>query len=336
MNVAEMKILARTLVREHQFIDAHFIRFLNLAYREFARGFIIPRLNAGPAVTLPQISGETQRFMLPYDHSRVISFFDANNRSLDVLPSEDVRQYGEYNSLGSFVQFYEYTFASIAPLYDSAAVTVTLGISNRGVTATASSPIFTSAHVGEWLLPINRNSVAGSSNPEDCAYLISATAGTVAAPSATCTLARPFRGVLSDAGTVSDLTTGYFEIRPRNTPIIRIWGDPGSSNTATISAEYQRVPSKLANPEDVPEESRLCEAMVFKAIMLAGIVFKEPFLVKTSTEKISESLSVFQTTKDFDKNLIHNFISGNPMSRSHGMLAGRHLGGDLGRSSMRY
>lgn len=335
MNVREMRILARSIIRENQIIDSHLIRYLNLAYREISRSIIVNRLNAGEPVELVGVTSQTQSFYLPYDFSRVISFFDSNNRSLDILPSEDVRQMNEYNALGTFVQFYEYKSANISPLYDSYAATVTCGISNRGTTVTASSAVFTDAHIGEWLLPIANNSTAGAGNPEDYAYLISDTAGTTAAPSTTCTLARPFRGVISDSGTVSDLTTGYFEIRPRNTPIIKIWGT-NSDTAPTIYCEYQRVPSKLANDEDIMEEPRLAEAVVFKAVLMAGWAFREENVFKMADAKIRESTDAFEKSKNFDMKLIHNFIVGNPMARSHGMISGLRVGGGPGGAGWAY
>ncbi len=323
MNVREMRLKARSLIRENQVMDAHFLRFLNSAYREISRAYIIPRLHSG-SVTLTVVSGSTQNFYLPYDHSRVISFYDSNGRSLDVLRSEDVRQFNEYNALGSFVCFYEYSGVNLTPLYDSVAASVTCAIANRGTTVTASSAIFTSAHVGEWLLPLDYNTSSSAGNPEDYAYLISATTGTTAVPVTTCTLTRPFRGVISDAGAVGSMTTAYFQVRPVNTPIIRIWGLAGSA--PTVYCEYQRVPSKLANNEDVPEEPRLCEALVYRAIQLSGWGFRDAFMVKTAQDKINEALGAFQTCKDYDKKQIHNFLTANPQNRTYSQIAGRHVG----------
>lgn len=327
MNVREQKIFARSIVRDSQFLDAHFLRFLNLAYRDVARQYIIPRLNAGDAVTLGAVSGSTQKYYLPYDFERTIAFFDSNNRSLDVIPSEDVHQWGEYNSFGSFVQFYEFTSVNVSPLVSSGSTPNTISITNRGTTVTCSAAVFTDEHVGEWLLPTGQNSTASSANPEDYGYLISATTGTVAVPVTTCTIARPFRGVIADTGTVGDLTTGYFEILPRNTPIIRIWGTNTNITTApTIQCEYQRKPSKLANDEDIPEESRLSEALVYMAIKMAGWAYREAFVVKTSDQTIQSALASFQTVKDFDKNLVHNFLVGNPNGRSYSQISGMRMG----------
>lgn len=332
MNVQQMRILARSLTRDWSLLEAHFLRFINLAYTEFARQLIIPKLNSGEPVELSLVSTtvpdtSSARFVLPYDFCRSIAFFDGNKRSMDVFPSEDVRQVNEYDGLGSFTQFYEHTSAIITPLYDSVSAGTTVAITNRSTTATASSAIFTDAHVGEWLLPINLNTTATAGNPEDYAYRIASTTGTVASPSTTCTLERPFRGVLTDSGSITDLSTSRFEIRPRNSPVIRIWGKTGTNPSVTIYSEYQRTPSKLANPEDIPEEPRLCEAIVFRAIMLAGVAFREAFLVKSAEAKIAESLSAFQTAKDFDRMLIRNFVIGNPNSRSHGEYGGMRMGG---------
>ena len=319
-----MKILAKSLVRESVYMDAHFLRFLNAAYREVSRLYVIPRLNNGESIELVEVTGSTQEFYLPYDHSRIISFRDSTGRSLDVLPSEDVRQFNEYNALGAFVAFYEYYGVNDTPLYNSASASVTCGIPNRSTTVTASSAIFTDAHVGEWLLPLDRNTSSSSSNPEDYGYLISATSGTTAVPTTTCTISRPFRGVISDAGSVGDMTTAYFEIRPRGCPMVRIWGN--ASAAPTIYAEYQRVPSKLANNEDIPEEPRICEALVYKSIQMAGWAFRETYMVKTAQERVLEALAGFQKSKDFDKRLIHNFLTANPQGRSYTQIGGRRMG----------
>lgn len=326
-----MRIFCRTLVREWSLLDAHMLRFLNAAYREFARTYVIPRLSAGEPVTLNTVSdtiadGSSARYILPYDHEKCLAFFDGNGRNLDVLPSTDVRAFDEYGSLGSFVQFYEYQSGVVTPLYDSVSASVTLGIPNRSTTATASSAIFTDEHVGEWLLPIHRNTATAAANPENYAYRIASTSGTVAAPSTTCTLERPFRGVLSDAGAISDLTTGYFEIRPRASPIIRIWGAQTSTDDLTIRAEYQRTPSKLANPEDIPEEPRLAEALCYKTILLSGVAFREAFQVKIAEAKIAEALGGFRSSSEFDRLQIRNFIVGNPNARSYSELGANRLG----------
>lgn len=340
MNLAQMKIFARSLIRDKALIDAHFIRWVNVAYKTIARSLVIPRLNAGDPVVLVAVSGSTQKFYLPYDFQKTIAFFDSTGRSLDIMLSEDVRQFGEYNSFGSFVQFYEFTSANITPLYDSIAQGTTLSITNKSTTATASSAIFTSAHVGEWLLPLDVNTTAGASNPEDFGYLIASTTGTVAVPSATCVLARPFRGTLSDGGTVGDLATARFEIRPRNVPICRIWGDPGSSSpSAVINIEYQRNPSKLANDEDTPEEDRLSEAIVYSAINLAGWAYQNAFQVQNAAKAISESTASFVHSKDFDRLLIRNFMTSNPMIRQYSQgVVGRHMGMHdvFSTSSIRY
>jgi hypothetical protein len=142
---------------------------------------------------------------------------------------------------------------------------------------------------------------------------------------------------MSDGGTVGNITTSYFEIRPRNTPIIRIWGDPGSSTTETIKVEYQRKPSKLANDEDIMEEPRLAHAVVFQAIKLAGWAYKQTFSVSTSEKAILEALSSFQASKDFDKQLIHNFLTSNPMNRGYSQISGRHMGrSQYSTSGIRY
>lgn len=331
MNVHQMKIFARSLVRDDQLLDAHFLRWLNVAYRELASLIIVPKLNNGDPVELIPVDDSTQKFYCPYDYGRTISFTDDNDRSLDILLSEDVRQYGEYNSFGSFVQFYEHCSANITPLYNSVDASVTLAITNRSTTATASSAIFTDEHIGEWLLPIDRNSTAGAANPEDYGYLISNTSGTVAVPTTTCTLERPFRGTLSEAGTVGSLSTSYFEIRPRNTPMIRIWGDPGSAET--ISMEYQRIPTKLANDEDIPEEPRLSHAMVYKAIQLAGWSYKQTFSVKSAENAIATALASFTSSKDFDKQLIRNYLTANPMNRGYSQISGMHMGRSNFRTS---
>lgn len=340
MNVHEMALYAKSLIRDAQLIDAHFERWLNMAYRQIASDLIIPRLHSGDQVELVQVTDSTNQFYCPYDYQRTISFVDENARSLDPILSKDLRQFGEYNTLGTFVQFYEHASVNITPLYNSFGASVTCTMNNRSLTVTASSAIFTSAHVGEWLLPIDRNSTAGSSNPEDYGYLIASTAGTVAVPSTTCTLARPFRGATSDGGVVGNVTTGYFEIRPRNTPIIRIWGDPGTTDTnITINMEYQRIPSKLANDEDVPEEPRLCAAMVHQAIQSAGWAYQNAFTVKQGEMMIAKALSEFKSSKEFDRELVHNFLVANPMSRSYSMVSGRHMGRGgrfIGSPSIRY
>lgn len=302
-------------------IDAHFNRWINIAYREMARQYIIPRLHSGNPVALTIVPGSTQRYFLPYDFSRAIAFFDSNNRSLDVIPNEDVRQFGEYNSFGSFVQYYEYHGVNQTVLADSGATPITIGVANRDTTVTASGAVFTSAMVGEYLLPLARNTATGLGNPEDYAYKIASFTSTTVV-----VLATPFRGVLADAGTVSDLVTSYFQVRPIGTPIIRIWGDPGASTTPTINLEYQKVPAKLANDEDSPEEDRLSEALVYKAIDLAGWAYLNAFMVKKAQEVIANSLGAFQTVKDFDRKLIHNFLQSNPMARSYSMLAGQRMG----------
>lgn len=321
-----MKSLARSLVRDDQGLDVNFLRYINLAYREIARQYIIPRLNAGESVALSAISTtDTQLFYLPYDFCRPLSFTDSNNRSLDVLRSEDARQVGEYNSMGTFVQFYEYRSVSVTPLYDSNANSVTCGIVNRSTTVTASAAAFdntaAATHTGQWLLPINRNSTTGSSNPEDYAYKISSVTNTT-----TAVLERPFRGVISASGTVGSLTTGYFEIRPRNTPIIRIWGN--ASTQPTIYCEYQRIPSKLANDEDIPEEPRLSETLVHKAVLLSGMALRNAFTVKAIESQIASTLATYQTSSEYDKHMIRNIIIGNPRYRSHSMqaFAGMHIG----------
>jgi hypothetical protein len=333
MNLREQKLFAKSQVGDQQLIDAHFVRWINLAYREIARQVIIPRLNNGNQVTLVVVPGSTQRFFLPYDFSKVISFQDQNFRSLDPILSEDVRQFGEYNSFGTFAQFFEHNGVNQTPLLDSGSTPDTIGIPNRSTTVTASSAIFTDAHVGEWLLPTARNTTTGAGNPEDYAYQILSTSGTVAVPALTCTISVPFRGVLSDGGSSGDLTTSYFEIRPRNTPIIRIWGDPGSTTGVAIKVEYQRVPLKLANDEDIPEEPRLAEAIVHKAMQMAGIAYRQGFMVQAAKDMVMNSLSSFQTVKDFDKQLIHNFLTANPNSRGYSQISGRHLGGNLSQFS---
>lgn len=319
MNVREMNIYARSIVRDQQLLGAHFLRWINLAYREIAREYVIPRLKNGEPVTLVAVSGSTQQYYLPYDFSRVISFFDSNGRSLDPLRSEDVRQYGEYNTLGTFVAFYEYSGVNQTPLLQSGVAPNTISITNRGTTVTASAAVFLDAHVGEWLLPLDRNTAATPSNPEDYAYKIASKTSTTVVE-----LTLPFRGVLSDAGVVGNLATSYFEVRPRGTPIMKIWGDPGAA--ATVKTEYQRIPSKLANNEDIPEDPRLSEAIVHRAIEMAGWSYKEGYNVKKAQQAVMTSLAAYQTTKDFDKLLIHNFVQSNPNGRSHSMLGGRHMG----------
>jgi hypothetical protein len=321
-----MSIMAKSLLRDNQMVDAHLLRWINAAYRMFCREYVIPRLNNGDQVELVQISGSTQNFLVPYDFIRPIAFTDSTGRHMDVLPSEDVRQFGEYNTFGSFVQFYEYNAVNLAPLYDSFANSVTLGIPNRSKIATASASIFTDEHVGEWLLPIDRNTQAGVGNPEDYAYRIASTAGTVAVPSATCTLEKAFRGVLTDSGTVTDLTTGYFYIRPPNQPILRIWGDPGAA-AITLYAEYQRQPSKLANAEDIPEEPRLGEAIVYQAIDLGGWAYREAFTARKALTAIADALSGYRKSRDFDQKMVHNFLIGNPNARSYAQVAGNRMGG---------
>lgn len=314
--------MARSLIRDQQLIDAHFIRWVNAAYRNFARLVIVPKLNSGDPVELIVVDGSTQRFYLPYDFVRAISFYDSGGRTLDILPSEDVRQINEYGSLGSFTQFYEHNSANVDPVYNSVDAAVTIEIDNRSTLATTSSAILIDDYIGEWILPINRNTTAGSGNPEDYGYLISDVP-----TSSTLTLARPFRGVISDSGSIGDLSTSYFEIRPRNTPIIRIWGDPGTE--ATINCEYQRTPSKIANDEDIPEEPRLSEAIVYEAIKMAGWSYKDSFQVKIGQDAVSSTLSSFQKSKDFDRLLIRNYIVGNPNARTYSQGIGtRHIGMD--------
>lgn len=317
-----MRLFAKSLVGDGQMLDAHFVRWTNAAYRIVSRDYVIPKLNAGDSVTLKAVTGSTQKYYLPYDFQRVISFFDDNYRSLDVLPSEDVRQYGEYNSLGSFVQFYEYTSTNITPLAESGATPVLIAIPNRSTTVTASGGTpFTSAMAtdGEWILPIDRNTAAGAANPEDYGYKIATFTSTTVV-----VLARPFRGTLSDGGSVGSLTTGYFEVRPRNTPIVRIWGDPGTA--VDINLEYQRKPSKLANDEDTPEEDRLSESLTYMAIDMAGWRYREAFMAKRAQNAIAQTLSSFEKSKDYDKRLIHNYITGNPNGRSYSQIAGNRLG----------
>lgn len=327
MNKKEMMMFARSIVRDTQFLDAHFIRYLNMAYRDVARQYIIPRLNAGDPVELNAVSGSTQEYYLPYDFCSTIGFTDSSGRTLDVLPSSDRVQFNEYDALGSFVQFYEFASSNITPLLDSGSTPNTISITNRSTTVTCTASVFTEAHIGQWLLPLARNTTSGAGNPEDYAYLIDDTAGTTALPTATCTLARPFRGVLLDSGSVDNLSTGYFEVLPRNTPIVRIWGNNTQDSTApTINCEYQRVPSKLANDEDVPEEQRLSEALVYMAIQMAGWAYREAFSVKAANQMISTTLSNFQTAKDFDKNLVRNYIVGNPNGRSYSQIAGMRMG----------
>lgn len=270
-------------------------------------------------MTLTAVSGSTQRFVLPYDYAAVIAFVDGNGRSLDPIPSMDVRQFGEYNSFGSFVAFFENNAPVGTPLTDSGSTPITIGIPNRSTTVTASAAVFTSSHVGEWLLPIDRNTASTFSSPEDYGYRIASLTDSTHVE-----LERPFRGVLSDAGTVGDLTTSYFEIRPRQTKTVRIWGDPGS--TSTIKLEYQRTPSKLANFEDIPEEPRLSEALVYSAIQLAGISYREAFIVKTANDKIAQALSGFRSVKDRDRELVHNFLTSNPMARGYSQISGNHMG----------
>ncbi len=319
MNLREQKLLAKSIIRDTSLIDAHYVRWANEAYRTLTRKLIIPRLNNGAIVALIPVAGSTQNFYLPYDHSRTINFQDSTGRNLDPIPSEDVQAFGEYNSFGSYVAFYELLGANVTPLAESGATPITIGITNRSKTVTASAPIFTAAMVGEWLLPTGRNTAGGASNPEDYGYRIAAFTSTTVV-----TLERPFRGVLSDAGTTGDLTTGYFEVRPQNQPIARIWGDPGAAGT--ISIAYQRNPSKMANDEDTPEETRLSEAIVHSAIGMAGWAYKDAFTVKVARDAIADAYSSFQTVKDFDMKLVRNFITGNPNSRSYSQIAGNRLG----------
>lgn len=334
MNVGEMRVFARSLVRDNQFLTAHFVRFLNMAYRQVASEYMIPRLYSGDQVVLSAVSGSTNQFYLPYDFQRTISFVDPTGRSLDPIKSEDVRQFGEYNTFGSFVQFYECNSVSIDALYDSFTASVTCTIVNGSKTVTASSAVFTSAHPDEWLLPLNR--ISGNPNPDDFAYKIASTSGTVAVPVTTCTLERPFKGTLSDAGTVGNFTAGYFQIRPQNTPIIRIWGDPGDDEE--ISIEYQRVPTKLSNEYDAPEDVRLSMVLVYKAIELAGVAYQNGFMVKKSMNDVAQTLSQYQTSKDFDKHLIHNFLTTNPNVRGYSQnVVGRHIGqGSYSTNGIRY
>lgn len=335
MNLREMKRYAISLVRDQQMIDAHFVRWINFAYREFARQLIVPRLNSGDQIDLTIVPGSTNKYFLPYDYSKTIAFCDGTGRSLDPIKSEDVRQFGEYNTFGAFVQFFEQSQANFTPLADSGVTPITIGIPNRSRTVTASASIFTVDMIGEWLLPTARNTAAAASNPEDYAYLISGfTSDTIV------TIQRPFRGVLSDAGNTGDLTTGYFEVRPNNTPIIRIWGAPSSDAPATvIKIEYQRVPSKLANDEDIPEEPRLSEAIVHKAIEKAGLAYRQGFVVQTGMKIVQESVAAFQTVEQFDKLLIHNFLTSNPMVRGYSQIGGRHISSsmmDRDSSGIRY
>lgn len=323
MNLREQNLFAKSQIGDQQMWDAHGTRFINMAYREIARQLIIPRLNSGAPVDLIPVSGETQQFYLPYDHSKVISFVDQTGRSLDPILSQDVKQFNEYNSLGTFVQFFEHNGVNQSPLAESGATPITIGIPNRSKTVTASAAVFTAAMEGEWLLPLARNTTAGAGNPEDYGYLIDTFNSTTSL-----TLSLHFRGVLSDGGTTGDLTTSYFEVRPKNTPIVFIWGDPGASST--ISITYQRVPSKLANDEDVPEEPRLAEAIVHKAIEMAGIAYRQGFMVQTAKGRFMEAMAGFQTVKDFDKELIHNFLTANPNARSYSMISGQHLSGSMG------
>lgn len=316
-----MRLFARSIIRDAQLLEAFFLRWINIAHRQISREYIIPALNNGDPVALTPIavSNTNQKFYLPYDFSAVISFQDQTSRSLDPILSLDVRQYGEYNSFGTFVAFYEYCSSNITPLADSGNTPITLAITNRSTTATASAAVFASTHVGEWLLPLERNTVAGLGNPEDYAYLISAFTSTTVV-----TLARPFRGVLNDDGSVSNLATSYFEVRPRNTRIVRVWGQPGS--TTTINLEYQRKPSKLANDEDVPEDERLSEAIVLKAIELAGWAYQNAFHAKKSPAELARALAGYVLVSERDKLLIHNFITSNPNNRSYSQLGGGHMG----------
>ncbi len=336
-------MLCKSLVKDSQMIDAHYNRWVNFCYREVARKFIIPRLNNGNQVALTLVtdtaiasSTQTNAYFLPYDFSKTIAFFDSTGRSLDPIKSSDVRAFGEFNTFGGFAQFFEQNLASFNALVDPGSAT-TISISNRGTTVTASGAIFTSAHVGQWLLPLARNTSASAGNPENYSYLIASTAGTVLSPSTACVLTRPFRGVTSDSGSTGDLTTGYFQIRPVNTPIIRIWGDPGATGY-TPYIEYQRTPSKLANPEDVPEDPRVAEALVHMVIAKAGFAYRDSFMSQNAAHLIADSLSDFKTVKDWDKELIHNFLTANPQCRSYSQTAGRHMGqsGGISYRGIRY
>lgn len=321
MDVRSMRTMAFSIVRDSNLLDAHFLRWLNMAYRQMSREYIIPALAHGDQLPLVVVTGSTQKFYLPYDFSAIISMTDQNERSLDPIPSLDVRQYGEYNSFGSFVAFYEYCSSNVTPLADSGSSPITISINNRSKTVTASAPVFTTADEmeGEFLLPLNRNSTAGAASTEDYGYRINTFTSTTVVE-----LERSFRGVISNSGSVGDLTTGYFEVRPKNTKIIRIWGDPAADDT--INLEYQRIPSMLSNDEDIPEEPRLCEAMVYKAIDLAGWAYQNAFHAKKAPAVIQEALSQFRTVAERDRLLIHNFITSNPNNRSYSQIGGIRAG----------
>lgn len=324
--------MAFSIINDQQKLDAHFLRWINIAHRQMTRDLLIPSLNCGDPVDLVAVTGSTQKYYLPYDFNSIIAVIDENGRSLDPIPSMDVSQFGEYNSFGSFACFYEKSSSNVTPLAESGSTPVLIGIPNRSstVTATGGTP-FTAAMAGEYILPVARNTTAGAGNPEDYAYRIATFTSTTVV-----VLERTFRGVLSNAGDVSDLTTGYFEVRPRNTKIITIWGDPGSS--AVISIKYQRVPSKLANDEDIPEDPTMSEAIVYKAIELAGWSYQNGFHAKKAPIAIAEATSQFKTAKDRDKELQHNFLTSNPNNRSYSQIGGIRLGGQdrLGGHGVRY
>jgi hypothetical protein len=105
---------------------------------------------------------------------------------------------------------------------------------------------------------------------------------------------------------------------------VRIWGDPGAEDT--ISLEYQRKPSKLANPEDVPEDERISEALVYMAIDLAGWAYQNGFHAKKAQVAIAQALGQFQSVKDRDRELVRNFFTSNPTNRSYSEIGGIHMG----------
>lgn len=321
MNLREMRLLARSLVRDNVILDAHFNRWVNTAYRDISRTFIVPRLHSGDGIALEQVSGSTDKYYLPYDFERVISFYDSNGRSLDPIPSEDVQQFGEYNSFGSFVQFYEHNSNAGTALYSSVASGTTVSLTVGSTAVSVSAAVLTSAHEDEFLLPL-ASGTAAVPNPENYAYKITSIDST-----STATLETPFRGATQDSGANVNITANYFEIRPQNTPILSIKGNPGSSTTYTIYVKYQRKPKKLASDSDIPEDDRLAEAIVHKAISLAGMSYRSDFDVKASNANIAASLAGYQTSKDFDKMLIHNYVQGNPNVRTYGQgLGTRHMG----------